>query len=300
MAPTDVRAWLISFPAFQKQVDHVLLAALWREFPRLVRSGIGSDPIDWNYLLLCGSLLARSERSVEQRIALRIADTCLQLESTSPEQRAAAAVLLDTMANRRTLELAISRKSIAVNLVESLPFSLRADYQKRADTDTIVSDTGIRLNVNRFQREFWDAMNKYSRVSASAPTSAGKSFLLRFWTHEYFRKKPQGAVVFVVPTRALIQEISDAFARDVRDGHLKEIGIHTLPLDADLKTVPGNIFVLTQERLHILLGRDHLLHFDAMIVDEVDPESWTAGNGPTKQKRNRYPCPRNDVSIVPL
>jgi hypothetical protein len=33
---------------------------------------------------------------------------------------------------------------------------------------------------------------------------------------------------------------------------------------------------------------------------EVDPESWTVGNGPTKQKRNRYPCPRNDVSIVPL
>jgi GT2 family glycosyltransferase len=32
---------------------------------------------------------------------------------------------------------------------------------------------------------------------------------------------------------------------------------------------------------------------------EVDPESWTARNGPTKQKRNRYPCPKNDDSIVP-
>jgi hypothetical protein len=32
---------------------------------------------------------------------------------------------------------------------------------------------------------------------------------------------------------------------------------------------------------------------------EVDPESWTAGDGPTKPKRNRYPCPTNDASIVP-
>jgi hypothetical protein len=35
------------------------------------------------------------------------------------------------------------------------------------------------------------------------------------------------------------------------------------------------------------------------LLGEVDPESWTARNGPTKQKRNRYPCPKNDDSIVP-
>src|SRR5258708_32575847 len=207
MAATDVRAWLISHPAFQSQVDRVIRAALWHEFPRLTRSSPVPESLDWNYLLLCASLLARSERSAEQRIALRIADTCLQLKDTTAEQRLGAGVVLDTMANRRTPDLAVARETLAQNPSASLPFSLRADFQKRADTDIIVYGTGARLCVNRFQRDFWDAMNQYSRVSASAPTSAGKSFLLRCWTHEYFRNKSNGAVVFAVPTRALIQEI---------------------------------------------------------------------------------------------
>lgn len=269
MASTDVRAWLAAQPTFQNQLDDVIRAALAREFPRLERVAGPPAHLDWNYLLLSASLFARSDRSSEQRIALRIADTCLQLADTTPEQRAAAAVVLDTMANRRTVNLAVTRETLGRNLVESLPFGLRADYQQRSETDCIVLSSGTRISVNRFQLDFWDAMNRYSRVSASAPTSAGKSFLLRCWTHEYFRKNPKAAVVFAVPTRALIQEVSDALAQDLRDGHLNDVGIHTLPLDANLDTTPGNIFVLTQERLHILLGRDHLLSFDALVVDEA-------------------------------
>lgn len=269
MADTDVRAWLAALPAFQIQLDNVIRLALWREFPRLKRSPEPVAPIDWPYLLLCASLFARSDRSVEQRIALRIADTCLQIADTSPSQRVAAAVVLDTMANRRTVNLAVEREILGKNLEESLPFGLRADFQRRSTTDCIVLDSGARLDVNRFQRDFWEAMTRYSRVSASAPTSAGKSFLLRCWLHDYFQQNPKAAVVFAVPTRALIQEVSDALSQDMRDGLLKNVGIHTLPLDADLETSPGNIFVLTQERLHILLGRDHLLGFDALIVDEA-------------------------------
>ncbi len=266
---TDVRARLIAIPGFQRQLDAVIRAALWRELPRLVRPAGPLEPLNWNYLLLCASLLARSDRSVEQRIALRIADTCLQVEDSTPEQRAAAAVVLDTMANSRTIDLAMDRDLLGRDLTSSLPFGLRADYQRRAETDIIVTADGTHLRVNRFQQDFWEAMRDYSRVSASAPTSAGKSFLLRRWIHDYFRGNPTGSVVFAVPTRALIQEISDAFAQDIKEGHLKEVGIHTLPLDADLETAPGNIFVLTQERLQILFGRDHTFAFDVLVVDEA-------------------------------
>ncbi len=269
MADTDVRAWLAALPAFQRQLDNVIRLAVWREFPRLKRNPESVDPIDWSYLLLCASLFARSDRSAEQRIALRIADTCLQVGETSIAQRVAAAVVLDTMANRRTVDLAVKREILGENVEESLPFGLRADFQRRSNTDCIVLGSGARLGVNRFQRDFWEAMMRYSRVSASAPTSAGKSFLLRCWLHEYFQQHPKAAVVFAVPTRALIQEVSDALSGDLREGLLQNVGIHTLPLDADLKTHPANIFVLTQERLHILLGRDHLLRFDALIVDEA-------------------------------
>lgn len=173
------------------------------------------------------------------------------------------------MANQRTLNLAISRRILTENVEESLPLLLRGDYQKRESSEVIVTSAGERIRVNRFQREFWDAMGKFSCVSASAPTSAGKSFLLRCWIHDYFRGAAKAAIVFLVPTRALIQEVSDAFADDLQAGALNGIGIHTLPLDADLQSAPGNIFILTQERLHILLGRDHTLRFDALIVDEA-------------------------------
>lgn len=178
MPRNDLRQWLLAQPGFQRQIDALIRTAVSREFPKLQLA----EPLaehDWPYLLLCGSALARSEKTDEQRVALRFADTCLQLETTSEEERAAAAIVIDTMANRRTVALAAERRLVSEEIGDGLPLPLRADFLRREAEDSIVGADGVRMPVNRFQSEFWRASRSFAWVSASAPTSAGKSFLLR-------------------------------------------------------------------------------------------------------------------------
>lgn len=268
MPVSNLRQWLIQHPGFQQRCDAVIRSAVAKEFPQVALSQECGDH-DWRYLLLCASALARSDKTDEQRLALRIADTCLQLDDTTPEERAAAAVILDTMANRRTISLATERRLVSAEFEEALPLPLRADLFRREDEDTIITADGARFAGNRFQAEFWRACKEVEWVSASAPTSAGKSFLLRAWVRDLFKTRPTARVAFVVPTRALIQEVADAFGDDQKTGLLPNVVLHTLPLEPEFGSKSGHLFVFTQERLHILLGRQNALTFDAIIVDEA-------------------------------
>ena len=91
MSLSTLRRWLLEQPSFEKRMDEVIRAGVLDEFPAIVPQSAVLEH-DWPKLLLCGSALARSEIADEQRVALRIADTCLKLKSTSNEERAAAAV----------------------------------------------------------------------------------------------------------------------------------------------------------------------------------------------------------------
>lgn len=246
----------------------MVLSALAHEFPMV---GLAEAPNqhDWKYLLFAASALARSDDSAEQRAALRIADTCLQLKTTTEEEKAGALVILDTMANHRARQLAERRSIVSPELVDRIPLPLRGDMSRRLSEDSIRTATGQVFSVNRFQKNFWDALHDAEWVSASAPTSAGKSFLLRLWVRDLFSTISNAKIVFVVPTRALIQEVSDAFADDQKGGNLQGIILHTLPLETGFEPTHGHLLIYTQERLHILLGRDSALAFDALVIDEA-------------------------------
>jgi len=268
MSLSTLRRWLLEQPSFEKRMDEVIRAGVLDEFPAIVPANEVKDH-DWPKLLLCGSALARSEVADEQRIGLRIADTCLKLKSTTDEERAAAAIILDTMANKRSVALAKNRELIPRGFEESLPIPLLADFLKRSSQDRIHSSDDQRHPANRFQVDFWNALNSNQWISASAPTSAGKSFLLRLWVAEVFRKRKGALVAFIVPTRALIQEFTDGFSQDVANSILKNVTLHSLPIEEEFAADTGHLFVFTQERLHILLSRRKELAFTLLVVDEA-------------------------------
>jgi superfamily II DNA or RNA helicase len=267
MSLESLRQWLTSQSSFSEKLRSLVRSGVLNEFPS-IDSEKRAEHHDWPYLLTCASLLARSDAASEQRIALRIADTCLQL-STENEEKLAAGIVLDTMANKPSLQLAARRHILPDEIERELPLPLRADFIKRDTEDRVRTVDGVSHAVNRFQREFWEALNGDLWVSASAPTSAGKSFILRLWVAEVFRKKPNARVAFVVPTRALIQEFSISFGDDLSNGVLKNLTIHSLPLEGDFDPSTGHLFIFTQERLHILLGRQPSLSFDLLVIDEA-------------------------------
>lgn len=268
MSLSTLRRWLLEQTSFVNRMNEVICAGVLDEFPAIVPQRPALEH-DWPKLLLCGSTLARSEIADEQRVALRIADTCLKLKSTSSEERAAAAIILDTMANKRSIAFASNRDLIPKDFEESLPIPLRADFLKRSTQDRILSSDDLGHPANRFQVDFWNALVSNQWISASAPTSAGKSFLLRLWVAEVFRKNKAALVALIVPTRALIQEFSDGFGEDVASGILKNVTLHALPIEEEFSAGRGHLFIFTQERLHILLSRRNDLNFNLLVVDEA-------------------------------
>ena len=173
------------------------------------------------------------------------------------------------MGNRRSVDLAAERQLAPANLETVLPMPLRADFLRRTTEDRIPTSQSGNVTANRFQTMFWEALRNNDWISASAPTSAGKSFLLRLWVAEVFSARKRAFVAFLVPTRALIQEFWDAFGDDLASGMLKNVTLHTLPLEEDFDVASGHLSIFTQERLHILLGRQSHLSFQLLIIDEA-------------------------------
>ena len=116
---------------------------------------------------------------------------------------------------------------------------------------------GQSQHVSRFQRDLWTAVERSNWVSASAPTSAGKSYIVRRWFRELadraVRASRAATLVAVVPTRALVDEVSRALSDELPEG----IKVRTLPFGSE-GAGPVEVFVLTQERLHLLQQRPAL------------------------------------------
>ena len=145
------------------------------------------------------------------------------------------------------------------------PAPLQIDVVRRRLELTIPLATGARIIANPFQRQFWTDAGKHRWLSVSAPTSAGKSYIVKRWFEERTRGSATFRGVYLVPTRALIDEVS----RDLRLLFGGDVGIFVIPWDSDIGTGPKEIFVLTQERLHLLQEREALFAPELLFVDEA-------------------------------
>ncbi|MFZ5508119.1 MAG: DEAD/DEAH box helicase [Pseudomonadota bacterium] len=274
MALRDLGGWLLDVPGFRQQAHKVVIDAacdeLGTQFAR--REEHQGLTHDWGYLLLAASVLAQSDKGACQAAALRIAQTCLCNDAANDGQRDSAALILDALANHPAIELAVERDLLRPSFQTRLPGVARLDYSRRAYEQSITVYEDTPLRVNRFQRKLWEEARNQGWMSVSAPTSAGKSFILARWICELMRSFPVATVVYLVPTRALISQVE----RDLRDlfgkEGLDEVSVSALPVlkaDDGAEPVRKRVFVFTQERLHILLSSQPDLAVRALIVDEA-------------------------------
>jgi Lhr-like helicase len=108
-------------------------------------------------------------------------------------------------------------------------------------------------------------------VSVSAPTSAGKSFLLAFEVIRRLAAKASTAIAYIVPTRALIRQVMLSIREQVKAGGIRRPLIRCVPQAVAPADAPdGIVYVLTQERLLSLLSPDiGQAWLDTLIVDEA-------------------------------
>jgi hypothetical protein len=232
------------------------------------------DPadIDWQRLVLAGSILARSERRTDQEAALRIAVAAISLAEDA-KVRDAGAVLLDKLSNFRAVSLAISRGLVGDRLEERLGISLRLEAQRREmDRSVLVGTTGRWMEVNDFQQRFWTGASVATWLSASAPTASGKTFLVLQWLVDQMGSGDTTISVYLAPTRALVSEIEtnlETLLKGVEGTEVSSLPLRT-KFDAARSGGSRLILVLTQERMHLLanvMGGEFSV--DLMIVDEA-------------------------------
>ncbi|WP_181068021.1 DEAD/DEAH box helicase [Rathayibacter sp. AY1A7] len=119
--------------------------------------------------------------------------------------------------------------------------------------------------MNDFQKQVWEVLSEKNWVSISAPTSAGKSWIIRHWFVERIRNRTKYTAAYIVPTRALVMEVAEALRVEVGS----EAGVFLMPWDPSISEHSRRIFVLTQERLHLLQRERPDLQIDEMFIDEA-------------------------------
>lgn len=130
---------------------------------------------------------------------------------------------------------------------------------------TIPLARGERIAANPFQREFWTSADEHGWLSVSAPTSAGKSYIVKRWFKERSQESNSFRGVCLVPTRALIDEVS----RDLRRDFGSDVAVFVIPWDREIGSHAKEIYVVTQERLHLLQESDRTFAPELLFVDEA-------------------------------
>jgi superfamily II DNA/RNA helicase len=234
----------------------------------------GAYEFDWARNLLAGSILARASDREAEEAALRIATGAVTI-SDSLAVKDSGAILFEKLSNSRAVILGREKERIEQGLPERLGVSGRLQAAYRHLENTVLLDsTGELITVNRFQRDFWSsAQSKATWLSASSPTASGKTYIVLRWLLNKIVISDVRVAVYIVPTRALVSEISDSLASMIGAQNIQDIEVSSLPLKSHYKPTssPKKLtFILTQERLHLLanaVGDD--FHIDILIVDEA-------------------------------
>ncbi|KJY62796.1 uncharacterized protein JG30_02510 [Bombilactobacillus mellifer] len=122
------------------------------------------------------------------------------------------------------------------------------------------------------QKEIYDKMSR-NNLSFSAPTSMGKSFLARTYIKNEILGNKKNNYAFVVPTKALINEISSKIINDLGNG-LSQKKYRVIRSVGELNGYnQGNIyhyiFVMTPERLMYLLISFPSIDLPFVFIDEA-------------------------------
>ncbi|WP_394279529.1 DEAD/DEAH box helicase [Microbacterium sp.] len=239
--------------------------AVLDEFPSIADDRAEREIPDWNFLLSHASALTGSSSERAQKTVLRIAASCLQDADAAYAHKIAASAILGRVGNHRSVELAVERDHIGADAIRHLPPLMQLEAIHARLSHTLPLSTGEDLAVNSFQDEFWHVAQRNDWVSVSAPTSAGKSRIVREWFLERLRNVDRFTGVYLAPTRALVEEVAAEFRAAAPEG----TAVVAMPWDPDLERYARRVVVVTQERLHLIQQAHHPFVIDLLFIDEA-------------------------------
>ena len=259
---------------FAKQLSDRILSQdeFWEDFTRLTSFVLAADLANNNEksiiapkdealirLTTSASYFAQSETEEHHSLAQDIV-VYLVLASTEPLIQDAACNILSFLGNQPG---AYFLREMAALPHTSWKSYLQTNLLRNANKVTIGEK---KIALTDYQRQLWSLLGEKKSVAISAPTSAGKTFLIL--EHLLRRTKSSSSIcsVIIVPTRALLTEIHTKITEH-KEFDSETTRASTVPtLDSEHRK--KQIFILTQERLQILLSTSQL-EFSFVVVDEA-------------------------------
>lgn len=131
----------------------------------------------------------------------------------------------------------------------------------RAELEQNFSD-GSEVYFTKFQSKLWNSLKSKKNIAISAPTSAGKSFIIKKYIYELLEWSDKD-IIYIVPTKALINQVSSDINSLIKD----KAYVYTTYKETD--KIKPSIFVLTPERTLKLLQDDKFLSPSLVFMDEI-------------------------------
>lgn len=130
------------------------------------------------------------------------------------------------------------------------------------------------IYFTHFQRDLWDELESGENVAVSAPTSAGKSFIIKKYIYFSVINASSGYFVYVVPSKALINQVGNEMSRVLKNIATVMTTYKALE-DENAKVV----YVLTPERCMRLLHEKGNSAPTIVFFDEIQNlEDSSRGN----------------------
>jgi DEAD/DEAH box helicase len=223
------------------------------------------DEASLRRLLQSAAVLAASSKREHREVAYQIATAASELEA---DQLPGVPYLLLTVLNRMGNFPAASFARQKFGLEEQrLPVRVVAETAIREEANSIRWDDQ-QVSLTDFQRQLWSELITGESVGISAPTSAGKSFIFQAYARKLLSENKAKNIAFLVPTRALINQVSDDVSIWLQNSKL-DVDLVTTPIPGDTSLPTRGVFVVTQERMQLLQAAHTQLSFEIMLVDEA-------------------------------
>lgn len=255
------RVW--NTPAFHDDAQKVELEWLRKELSYI--GDIPRDSPDPEKLMRAAAILACSNNQIHRRAAFRVATCTYELFGTSklPLDQALR-VVLSRLGNHPS----ISTRTEVENAISMLPFSLATEEILATEKLTVFANNKP-ISLTDFQFKLWSQLEQGKRISLTAPTSAGKSFVLEHYLSAIFSSHDKKVVIYIVPTRALIAQVADDLNTQFKKFSDSKPDIVSIPVDSETEIKPWAIYVMTQERVQLMLSTHPDMVADVIIIDEA-------------------------------
>lgn len=230
-------------------------------------------------LIESAAIMACSNKDDHKKIAYRIASFFVENEETKSKIGPATELVFLRLGNFPAVQMSIESYGLDDffniwngEIIRKLPPSLAYEIAVKTISNHIqIGQTPEYLTD--FQADVLHLLRDGKDVSLSAPTSAGKSFLLKRYIVERLKNSDRFTVVYIVPTRALISQIQNEFRKALTkyEVHGTEILTSSWQVVGEGKvSFSKAIIIVTQERLHNIEGNSlEPFSTNLLIVDEA-------------------------------